>query len=45
MVNGSSIVAERIEIVEERGIRMGEKGGNRLSADDSIIKANASSDC
>ena len=47
MVNGSSIVSERIKIAEERGISRGirEKGGNRLSADDSTIKANGSSDC
>ena len=46
MVNGSSIFPERIEIAEERGIRViREKGENRLSADDSTIKANGSSDC
>ena len=49
MVNGSNIFPDRIKIVDEggsgawRGIR--EKGGNRLSADDSTIKANGSSDC
>ena len=44
MVNGSSIVTERIEIAEERGIRRGirEKGENRLSTDDLTIKANIS---
>ena len=37
---------ERIEIAEERGTHgIREKGGNRLSADDSTIKANDSSDC
>ena len=45
MVNGSSIHPERIEIVKERGIRSGirEKGENRLSANESTIKANGSS--
>ena len=46
MMNRSSIFPERIEIAEERGIRgIREKGGNRLSADDSTIKANGPSDC
>ena len=42
-----SIILERIEIAEERGIKRGirEKGGNRLSADDSTIKAYDSSEC
>ena len=47
MVNGLSIFPERIEVSEEGGIRMGirKKRGNRLSADDSTIKAYGSSDC
>ena len=46
MVNGSSIFPDWIETAGERGIRgIREKSENRLSADDSTIKANGSSDC
>ena len=47
MVNGPSIFPARIDIAEERGNMRGirEKGENRLSADDSTIKANGLSDC
>ena len=46
LVNESSIFPERIDINKERGIgrRIREKGENRLSADDSTIKGNGSSE-